>query len=261
MNKNQKILIIALIGVIIVLGGATISTFLKEPLKTVELFENGTTIEVTANTNLKSHDNFSTIYVTGKNTTIIGIDNNNLAGALVSKMLSSLIADTGEMQDNGLYKLDKNSIMELGDKLGQGYDDKNIKEAYVSIKHNTSINQSIIIIGVDEQEINNIINSIHWKQGKTTNTTNETNTETSPQPSHEKTYPFTADDGSIIGYYHVGDTVEYLDHIFKLKSDGTWEMIGESKGSSNDAYNQGYNDALDDSEDYDYDDDYETSQF
>jgi hypothetical protein len=88
MENKQKIIIVALIGIIIVLGAAIMGTLLKEPSKTVELFENGTTIEVSADTNLTSHDNFSSTYQTGKNTTIIGIDNNNLAGALASKILS-----------------------------------------------------------------------------------------------------------------------------------------------------------------------------
>ena len=260
MDNNKKIIIVALIGIIIVLSAAIIGTVMKEQTKTVELFENGTTIEVPASTSLESHDEFSTTYITGKNTTVIGVDNNNLAGALASKILSGMLADAGERQDNGLYKLDKNSIMELGDELGLEYDENNIKEAFVGIKHNNTVNQSIIIIGGDEQEMINIFKTIHWKAGKPSNTTvSASSSEAStPVSSADKTYPFTADDGSIIGYYHVGDTVEYLDYIFQLKSDGTWEIIGEAQGSSEDAYNQGYSDALDDA--YDYDEDYDDSE-
>ena len=209
MEDNKKILIVALIGIIIVLSGAILGGLLKEPTKTVELFENGTTIVVSANTNLTSHEEFSTTYMTAKNTTIIGVDNNNLIGALASKMLSSIIVDKGVKQDNGLYKLDKNSIMELGDQLGQGYDEKNIIDAYVGIKHNNTINQSIIVIGIDEQEIVNILNSVHWKQGKISNTTNISDINALSVSSDDKTYPFIADDGSVMSYYHVGDTIDY----------------------------------------------------
>ena len=251
MDKNQKIIIVALIGIIIVLSGAILGGLLKEPSKTVELFENGTTITVSENNNLKSHDEFSTTYITDKNTTIIGVDNNNLVGALASKMLSNVIVEKGEKQENGLYKLDKNSVMEIGDQLGLGYDEKNIKEVFIGIKHNTTVNQSIILIGIDEKEMTGILDSIHWKLGKQSNITSADNggEDTSTPSSSDKTYPFIADDGSTMGYYHVGDTVDYMDNIFQLKSDGSWVIIGESKGSSNNAYNQGYNDALDDNTD------------
>ncbi len=238
MENTHKIIIVALIGIIIVLSGAIAGNLLKQPLKTVELFENGTTVEVSEDTNLKSHEEFATAYITGKNTTIFGINNNNLAGALASKMLSEIIVEKGEMQDNGLYKLDKNSIMELCDQLGQEYDEKNIKESFIGIKHNNTINQSIFVIGSDESEIVNIIKSIHWKLGVQSNVTEPGEIESStPESSADKTYPFISDDGSIIGYYHVGDTVDYLDNIFQLKSNGSWVIIGESKSASDNAYN------------------------
>jgi len=249
MNNTHKIIIACLIGIIIVLGGAIVGSLMKEPTKTVELFENGTTIDVPASTNLTNHSAFSTTYVTSKNTTIIGVDNNNLVGALASKILSTIIVDKGEKQDNGLYKLDKTSIMELGDQLGQGYDEKNIKEAFVGIKHNNTVNQSVIIIGSDEKEINDILNSTQWKESThSSETVNATTTDSSaPTSNEDKTYPFYADDGSIVGYYHVGDVVEHYDGLYQLKSNGEWEYIGEAKGSSQQAYDQGYSDAQDDS--------------
>ena len=172
MENNHKILIAVLIGIIIILGGAIAGTLLKEPVKTVELFKNGTTVEVPENTHLESQDEFSTTYVTGKNTTIIAVDTNGFVGALASKMLSSLIVEKGEKQDNGLYLLDKSSITEIGDQLGFEYDENNIKDVYVGIKHNNTVNQSIIIIGIDQNEIISILNSIHWKLGLQSNASN-----------------------------------------------------------------------------------------
>ena len=52
MNNTHKIIIACLIGVIIILGGAIAGSLLKEPTKTVELFENGTTIDVPASSRL-----------------------------------------------------------------------------------------------------------------------------------------------------------------------------------------------------------------
>lgn len=262
MEKTQKIIIIALIAVIIALAGAIGFSLMHEQTKTVELFKNGTTVEVPVSTNLTNQSEIGATYQTTKNTTIFSFDNSNLAGALSSKILSELLVDKGVKQDNGLYKLDKNSIMELGDQLGMEYNEKEIKEITVGIKHNNTVNQSVIIIGVDEKEISDILNSIHWKKGEST-AVNATSTEapSSSSSSADKTYPFYADDGSIVGYYHVGDVVEHYDGLYQLKDNGQWVYIGEAKGSSQDAYNQGYSDAVDDSsnndEDYENYDDYE----
>lgn len=259
MNNVQKIIIICLVSAIVVFSGLIAYNLMKEPVKTVELFENGTTIEVSADTTLKSHDELGNTYVTGKNTTIIGIDDSSLAGALASKVLSELIVQNGEMQDNGVYKLDKNNVKEMADQLGLEYDEDNIKEAFIGIKHNNTVNQSVIIISGDQQEIIDIINSIHWKKGVQSNTSVAEQSDVSASTSNgEKTYPFYADDGSIVGYYHVGDVVEHYDGLYQLKSNGEWVYIGEAKGSSENAYNQGYSDAIDDTyddaDDYDYSD-------
>ena len=257
MNSTQKIIIIALTAIIIALGGAIALNFMNEPVKTVELFENGTTIEVPESTTLKSHENFTTVYVTGKNTTIIGVDNNDIAGAIASKLLSNLIVENGEKQDNGLYKLDKKSIMEIGDELGLGYDEKNIlSEASIGIRHNNTVNQSIIIVGIDDKEIISILNSVEWKMGKQTITAESDDSQSSStQASEDPTYPFYADDGSIVGYYHVGDVVEHYDGLYQLKSNGEWVYIGEAKGTGEASYDQGYSDAVNDmADDEDSDD-------
>ena len=265
MENTQKIIIIALVAVIIALAGAIGFSLMHEQTKTVELFKNGTTVEVPVSTNLTNQSEIGATYQTAKNTIVSGFDNSNLAGALASGILSKLIVEHGQMQDNGLYKLDKKSIMELSDQLGQEYDEKNITEVSIAIKHNNTVNQSVIIVGVDEQEISDIMKSIHWKKGESV-AVNATLTEASSSSSSsaDKTYPFYADDGSIVGYYHVGDVVEHYDGLYQLKDNGQWVYIGEAKGSSQNAYNQGYSDAIDDSsnneevyedyDDYEYED-------
>ena len=228
MDNTKKIIIVCLVGLILALGAAIGFTLMKEPVKTVELIENGTTVEVPESTILKNHSEVGMVYETEKNTTVMGIDNNNLGGALASKILSGLLVDKGEKQDNGLYKLDKKSIMELGDQLGLEYDENNIKEIYVGIKHNNTVNQTVFIIGADQNEMVSIMDSIHWKKGvQSNNTVNATTT----SGSDEKTYPFYADDGSIVGYYHVGDVVEHYDGLYQLKSNGQWVYIGLSKNA------------------------------
>lgn len=227
MENNHKIIIAVLIGVIIILGGVIMGTLLKEPTKTVELFENGTTIQVSADTELKSHDEFSTTFVTGKNTTIIGVDNNNLVGALASKMLSTLIVEKGEKQDNGLYLLDKSTVMEIGDQLGLGYDENNIRDVYVGIRHNNTVNQSIFVIGIDQNEMINILNSVNWKLGIPSNTT-DINA-----------------DSSLFNGSALNNTSD--------------NILDNTGGNDNDYYQSSSDELDDDYYDYDYDDSYSVS--
>ena len=258
MEKTHKIIIIALIALIIALSAAIAFNLMHEQTKTVELFKNGTTVEVPVSTNLTNQSEMGATYTTAKNTTISSFDNNDFAGALASAIISKLIVEHGEMQDNGLYKLDKKNIMELCDQLGKDYDEKKIKECSVGIKNNNSLNQTIILVGVDEKEMTDIIDSIHWKKGEQSNVTNATmSDESASSSSDDKTYPFYADDGSIVGYYHVGDVVEHYDGLYQLQSNGEWVYIGEAQGSSQNAYNQGYSDAIDDTSSYDTDYEYE----
>jgi hypothetical protein len=233
MDNTHKIIIVALIGIIIVLGGAMLGTLLKEPSKTVELFENGTTIVVSQNTVLESHDEFSTTYITDKNTSIIGVENNNLVGALASKMLSGLIVENGELQDNGLYKLDKKSIIQISDQLGLEHDESKIKEAYVAIKHNNTVNQTIIIMGMDEQEIISIMNSIHWKQGIQSNITNSTEIGNfTPSSGSDTAVPQIADEGSADDDYIMDYDDEVDDSYDDYESDSSSSDIGSSSSSS-----------------------------
>lgn len=221
METKNKIIIAILVIVIIILSGAIISTTLfKEETKTVELFENGTTIKVPLNTTLEDKTELGITYTTDKKTMILGIDTNDFAGALVSKILSNVIVENGEKQDNGLYKLDKKSIMSIGDQLGFGYDENNISdESFVGIKHNETINQSIFIIGIDEQEILNIIDSIQWKQGTHTYSNNNTAHNTfSSTPSAGKT---SSDSDDLMSTYDTSDSYDptYDDDYYYDDSD------------------------------------------
>lgn len=253
MDKTQKIIIIALTAVIIALAGAIAFSLMSEQTKTVELFKNGTTIEVPASTNLTNESEIGNSYTTAKHTYITGIDSSGLAGALASGILSKIAVEKGQKQDNGLYKLDKQSLMEISDAFDQEYDEKNVRDVFVGIRHNNTVNQTVIVAGIDEKEMTDILNSIHWKKAAAQDVVNATKTEeTSSTSNADKTYPFYADDGSIVGYYHVGDVVEHYDGLYQLKSNGEWVYIGEAQGSSQNAYDQGYSDAIEDTSNYEY---------
>lgn len=271
MENIKKIIIITLIAVIIALSGAIALVMTHENTKTVEIFKNGTTIEVPASAKITEQDEFTATYRTSKNTTVFGHDTSNLTGTLASGILSKIITSKGEKQDNGLYKFNKKSLMEINNQFDMEFDEKDITEFYIGFKHNDTVNQTVFISGFDENEMINILESITWKQGHTVKTAQIASAEpaSSQATSDDKTFPFYADDGSIVGYYHVGDVVEHYDGLYQLKADGSWVYIGEAQGSSQNAYEQGYSDAVDDVnsysdysyDDYDYDYDYDYDDY
>lgn len=271
MENIKKIIIITLIAVIIALSGAIALVMTHENTKTVEIFKNGTTIEVPASAKITEQDEFTATYRTAKNTTVFGHDTSNLTGTLASGILSKIITGKGEKQDNGLYKFNKKSLMEINNQFDMEFDEKDITEFYIGFKHNDAVNQTVFISGFDEKEMTDILESITWKQGRTVKTAQIASAEpaSSQTTSDDKTFPFYADDGSIVGYYHVGDVVEHYDGLYQLKADGSWVYIGEAEGSSQNAYEQGYSDAVDDVnsysdysyDDYDYDYDYDYDDY
>ena len=243
MERIYKIIIICLVAAIIAIGGAIAMTLMKEPVKTVELFENGTTVEVPETAKLQANNATANTYLTDKNTTVMGIDNADPAGAALSMVISKAIADKGVRMGNGLYKLDKKSLMELSDEFALGYDEKSVEGVVVGVMHNNTINQSVIVFGSDEKEMVSVLDSIQWKKGIQSNAT----LNATAASSDDKTFPFYADDGSIIGYYHVWDVVSHYDGLYQLQPNGEWVYIGPN----NNAVSQDHSANTDDS---DYDD-------
>lgn len=111
---------------------------------------------------------------------------------------------------------------------------------------NNDTHDNIIVISKDKNIVSHIVDSIRW--GNKTSSTNSTAavSQSSGNDNNDVTYPFIAEDGSVLGYYHVGDTREYKDMIFQLKSNGEWVQIGEVSGSAQQGFESGYNSAVDD---------------
>ncbi|MGN0177245.1 MAG: hypothetical protein ACI389_05390 [Methanobrevibacter sp.] len=250
MDKTQKIIIICLIGLIIALTGGVAFSLMQEPIMTIELFDKGTTVEVPESTIFKNQDECSITYLTSKNTTIMGIDKSNPAGELVSKALSNLTKN-GEKQENGLYKLDKKNMMKMADKLGKSYDKNNLKDVYICVKNNNTINQTVIVIGIDEQEMTTILDSIHWKRGNVITAASKTSSEVSSS-SNTGNSQSSSDNKTVPEYY-----------LFFVNED-TQNNVNDNyyyyyDNSYSDDYENGYDDVYeDDYEDYDdsYDDEY-----
>lgn len=130
-------------------------------------------------------------------------------------------------------------------------DGPSVKAANCSrIVKNESTGETILIASMngDSKAVDHIAKSVKW--GKKTVGTAKFNSGESDASSSgggsDKTYPFYSDTGELLGYYTVGDTVNFKDYVFKLQPNGEWVMIGEAIGSSDVAFKAGYRSALDD---------------
>ena len=157
-------------GIIVLLSGLIATELINNDYKTVELFKNSTRIIVPSETNLVSHDDFSTTY-NSTHSTIIGINTHDPAGALAAQISSNIIIDSANFE-NGIYHINKDGIRVLGDKTGLGVNEDKLKDCYVKILINTTVNQTIFIIGDNINEVNKIAGSVQWK--KLNNLTEET---------------------------------------------------------------------------------------
>lgn len=128
-------------------------------------------------------------------------------------------------------------------------DGKSVKSTASSkIVKNESTGETFMIVSMngDNQTVDRIAKSIKW--GKTIGVAkcSEDSSASNGNGGAEKTYPFYSDTGELLGYYTVGDTVNFKDYVFKLQPNGDWVMIGEAIGSSDIAFKAGYQSALDD---------------
>ncbi len=167
-TKNIAIILI-LICVICGMSFLIAQKLLEEPYKQVELFKNGTRINVPESSILENYTGITTIYKTEKNTTIMGIDSSGFGG-LASGIMVSLIEDNSKLE-NGYYYISKDNAINIANKLGESYDESTVHEGYVKIINNKTLNQTIIIIGADKGEIEKIVNSIVWMAGSKVNVT------------------------------------------------------------------------------------------
>jgi len=241
---NKKIIIIVLLTIILIALCSYIAYTMLTPqtnYTSLTINESGTILEIPDDMKVQSNNTYSNILVLANDNTIIVIFNSQDKNMVDAMNFASI--------KNPIFGSNFEGNTTIKDPTLAG---SNLKgECNIIFTGNDTTHDNIIVVSSETDIVNHIINSIKWGN-KTTATTEEPVTQTTPT-SQDKTYPFTADDGSIMGYYHVGDTVEYMDNIFQLQSGGSWKVIGETTGSSDRAYSSGYSDAVDDME---YEDDY-----
>lgn len=262
--ENKKIIIIGILAVILcILIGLLLGTLTKNvEYERIEIVSNGTSIEIpTDNATYNGEINETgcrqwtfkqgTLMTFNSEEAINARGLSGLGGALSIKEIKDLIINHFEKKETidgfTVYTIDADTL---------NIDGRNT--IYVIETSNETTHDNIIIATDNIDVTLHMAKSIQYKTAD--NIQNESdNMNNAPA---EKTYPFYGDDGSIVGYYHVGDTIEYCDAILQLQSNGQWVQIGEATGSNSNGYDRGYNDAINDMnyededyEDYYYDDD------
>lgn len=233
---DKKIIIIGILSTFLIITCCYIGYTLLTPQTeyvTYNITENGTTIEVPKDMEVRSENVESGIFVLENDNTIVVIFNSE------NKNVGQIMAFANIK--NPIFGSEFNGNTTLNNPTVAGCSlEGECNAVFIS---NSETHDNIIVISKDKNIVNHIINSIHWKGTNNSVTSSSTSTES----NNDKTYPFYGDDGSIVGYYHVGDTIEYMDVILQLQSNGQWVKIGEATGSEAHGYSQGYSDGIDDS--------------
>ena len=185
----DKKIIIALVLSVVIIGSAAayvaydMMTYEK---KTVEIFENGTTMVVPATLELTNRSDISVNFDDKENTThIVGfrydddssyLNLNAFAESLIDSYIHNL-TDKAELQDNGVFKLSAEDRKKLAAQMGTNTKDKNnVSDLYIGILKNDTLNQTIIIASENEQYVVDMMDSVKWKKPLKASADEETNT-------------------------------------------------------------------------------------
>ena len=185
---DKKIIIALVVGIVIV-GSAAVYVALdmmSYDKKTVEIFENGTTMVVPATLELTNRTESTVNFDDKENTThIIGYryddDDTYLnLNALVESLVDSVIhniTDKAELQDNGVFKLPGEERKKLAAQMGTNTKDKgDVSDLYIGVLKNETLNQTIIIASENEQYVVDMMDSVKWKKPLKASADEETNT-------------------------------------------------------------------------------------
>lgn len=195
----DKKIIIALVLAVVIVGSAAayvaydMMTYEK---KTVEIFENGTTMVVPATLELTNRSDISVNFDDKENTThIVGfrydddstyLNLNSFAEALVDSAIHNL-TDKAELQDNGVFKLTADERKKMAAQMGTNTKNKdNVSDLYIGILKNDTLNQTIIIASENEQYVEDMMNSVIWKKPLKVSEDTETNTESKTTKTDEE---------------------------------------------------------------------------
>lgn len=234
---NKKI-IIGLVLAIVVAGVAAYVALdmVSYEKKTVEIFENGTTMVVPATLELTNRTEDAVNFNDKENTThIVGFkydDKDNVlnVNGIIESIVDSYIhniTDKAELQDNGVFKLSGDERKKLAAQMGTNTKDKgDVSDVYIGILKNESLNQTIIIVSENEQYVVDMMDSVEWKESfngsgsdekdtvKDTAKTAKSVEEPDPETGYTSTESGVSADNNLADYsdYEVDDS-DYDDEI------------------------------------------------
>ena len=171
---NKKIIIGLLIAILVAgIAAAVILNNNNYEKKTIEIFENGTSMTVPATVNLTNRSDNAVNFDDKENTTPIVAfrfdDENNFLN--INSLLESIVdeyihnvTDNAELQDNGVFKLSADERKKIAAQTGINIKDKkDAKDLYIGVLKNESLNQTIIIVSENEQYVVDMMDSVKWK--------------------------------------------------------------------------------------------------
>ena len=173
---DKKIIIAIVLAVVIVGSAAAYVAYdmMTYEKKTVEIFENGTTMVVPATLELTNRSDIAVNFDDKENTThIVGfrydddssyLNLNAFAESLIDSYIHNL-TDKAELQDNGVFKLSAEDRKKLAAQMGTNTKDKNnVSDLYIGILKNDTLNQTIIIASENEQYVVDMMDGVKWKK-------------------------------------------------------------------------------------------------
>ena len=195
---DKKIIIAIVLAVVIVGSAAAYVAYdmMTYEKKTVEIFENGTTMVVPATLELTNRSDISVNFDDKENTThIVGfrydddstyLNLNAFAEALVDSAIHNL-TDKAELQDNGVFKLTADERKKMAAQMGTNTKNKdNVSDLYIGILKNDTLNQTIIIASENEQYVEDMMNSVIWKKPLKVSEDTETSTKSKTTKTDEE---------------------------------------------------------------------------
>ena len=174
MDKKNIIIIALIVLIVAAVGAFALFSMNNYEKKTVEIFDNGTTMVVPAGLELTNKSDMSVNFDDDEdyNTHIVAfrfddednfLDINSLAENMVDSAIKE-ITDNAELQDNGVFKLPFEERKKIAAQLGNNVKGNNSgKDIYIGVLKNDTLNQTIIIMSENEQYVEDMMNSVEWK--------------------------------------------------------------------------------------------------
>ena len=248
MEKNKKIIIITIVAAILIIAAGAYVAFNMNGYekKTIEIFENGTSLEVPSNVELTNRSEVAVSFADANNTTMVfgfrydDAENPLNVNEFVEKLVDAVIynlTDKAELQDNGVFKLSAEERKKMAAQNGINTKDKDdAKDLYIGILKNESLNQTIIIASEDEQYVVDMMDSIKWKASLKTASNETDNATVIAQPVQVEDND-TDEDLDEVDMSEENEQEEVIEEEPYYVEEDPFEDVSYDEGSGSDSYN------------------------